>query len=194
MVEPQDVLNSQLIKRLQSIRDYRSSRGKRYPLWVMLVITVLGVMSGAEGYKALEDFGIRHYSELCEYLGVSLNRLPSDTTLRRMFHGIDMTALTRTFNAWANDQFEPQAGECVSMDGKSLSSTLSGHKESFQNFVGVVSVYSHQQRLVIAQAGYQNKLESEISVVQKLLKTLAFSGVTFTFDALHCQKNSTAVS
>lgn len=160
MVEPQDVLNSQLVKRLQSIRDYRSSRGKRYPLWVMLVITVLGVMSGAEGYKALEDFGIRHYGEVCQYLGISLKRLPSDTTLRRI---------------------EPQAGECVSMDGKSLNSTLTGHKESFQNFVGVVSVYSHQQRLVIAQAGYQNKLESKISVVQKLLETLALSGVSSSF-------------
>lgn len=87
-------------------------------------------------------------------------------------------------------QFEPDVGECLSMDGKSLSSTLTGHTESFQNFVGVVSLYRHRHRLVIAQTDYQNKLESEISVVQSLLETLGLSGVTVTFDALHCQKKT----
>ena len=123
-------------------------------------------------------------------LGWSLKRLPSDTTLRRLFHSISMPELTTAFNDWAMTQFEPDVGECLSMDGKSLSSTLTGHTESFQNFVGVVSLYSHRHRLVIAQTDYQNKLESEISVVQSLLETLELSGVTVTFDALHCQKKT----
>jgi Tfp pilus assembly protein PilO len=191
-MEAADILNSQLVQRLQSIRDYRCDRGKRYPLWIMLLVSVLGAMSGAQGYRALEDFGKRHYASLCEYLGVSLKRLPSDTTLRRMFESLNMTALSEQFNAWAQAQFMPQPGECLSVDGKSLSSTLTGHQESIQNFVALVSVYSHQQRLVIAQKDYQNKQESEISVVQNLLETLEITDVTFTFDALHCQKNTSA--
>jgi hypothetical protein len=187
-MDAEAVMNSHLIEQLQSIRDYRSPRGKRYPLWVMLLVTVLGTMSGAEGYQALEEFGMRHYSKLCTALGLTLKRLPSDTTLRRMFHAISMPELTTAFNDWAMTQFNPDVGECLSMDGKSLSSTLTGHTESFQNFVGVVSLYSHRHRLVIAQTDYQNKLESEISVVQNLLETLELSGVTVTFDALHCQK------
>lgn len=183
-----EVLNSQLIQRLQSIRDYRSNRGKRYPLWVMLLVALLGAMSGAQGYRALEDFGKRHYVSLCEHLGVSLKRLPSDTTLRRMFMSLPLAELSRQFNEWGQTQFAPQPGEYLSVDGKSLSSTLTGHRESTQNFVGVVSVYSHQQRLVIAQKDYQNKQESEIAVVQSLLETLGITGVTFSFDALHCQK------
>ena len=186
--------NSQLIERLQSIRDYRSNRGKRYPLWVMLLITVLGVMSGAEGYQALEDFGIRHYEKLCTALEISLKRMPSDTTLRRMFHLLDIATLTSEFNDWAREQFEPDPDECLAVDGKSLSSTLTNYREDYQNFVGVVSLYSHRHRLVIAQRDYQNKQESEISVVQSLLETLGLSSVTLTFDALHCQKNSTAAS
>ncbi len=191
-MEAADILNSQLVQRLQSIRDYRSNRGKRYPLWVLLLVTVLGAMSGAQGYRALEDFGKRHYVSLCEYLGVSLNRMPSDTTLRRMFGSMNLSELTGQFNAWSQAQFAPMPGECLAVDGKSLSSTLTGHKESFQDFVAIVSVYSHQQRLVLAQKSYQNKAESEISVVQTLLETLEMTGVTFTSDALHCQKNSSA--
>jgi DDE_Tnp_1-associated len=191
-MEVEDILNSQLVQRLQSIRDYRCNRGKRYPLWVMLLVTVLGAMSGAQGYRALEDFGKRHYVSLCDYLGVSLKRLPSDTTLRRMFGSMNLAALNGQFNAWAQAQFPPMPGECLAVDGKSLSSTLTGHKESFQDFVAIVSVYSHQQRLVLAQKSYQNKAQSEISVVQNLLETLEMTGVTFTFDALHCQKNNSA--
>lgn len=193
-METAEIMNSQLIERLQTIRDYRSGKGKRYPLWVMLLVTVLGVMSGAEGYQALEDFGKRHYRQLCTHLGIELQRLPSDTTLRRLFHRIDTTSLTSVFNQWAKEQFEPDVGECLSMDGKSLSSTLTGLSESFQNFVGVVSLYSHQHRLVIAQRDYQNKQESEILVVQALLERLGLNGVTLTLDALHCQKNTPAIS
>lgn len=190
----EEIRQSQFIQLLQSIRDYRSRRGQRYPLWVMLLVTILGVMSGAQGYAALEDFGIRHYQTLCHFLGLALTRMPSDTTLRRMFHAMNLGELTTRFNDWAKSQLPSTAGECFSVDGKSLSSTLSGHKESFQNFVAIVSVYSHQHRLVIAQKDYQNKLESEISVVQSLLDTLEMKDATFTFDALHCQKNSSAVS
>lgn len=188
------ILSSDLVKRLQSVRDYRSRRGQRYPLWVMLLVCILGAMSGAQGYKALEDFGKRHYSTLCSLLGVSLTRMPSDTTLRRLFNAIDMLALTEQFNQWASSQFAPAVGECIAMDGKSLSSTLVGHTRHFQNFIGVVSAYSHQQRLVIGQQGYANKEESEIAVVQSLIDALGLKDVTFTFDALHCQKNATAAS
>lgn len=188
------ILNSELVQRLQSIRDYRSARGKRYPLWVRLLVSVLGVMSGAQGYKALEDFGIRHYQALCDYLGVALKRLPSDTTLRRMFRQVSLDELTAVFEGWARGQFPAGEGECLSVDGKSLRATFTGHSDASQNFVGIVSVYSHQHRMAIAQQDYQNKLESEISVVQHLLETLGLSGVTFTFDALHCQKNASVAS
>ncbi|NEQ54829.1 MAG: transposase family protein [Leptolyngbya sp. SIO3F4] len=92
---------------LQTIRDYRSKRGKHYPLWVMLLVSILGAMSGAQGYQALEDFGIRHCQTLCEYLGLSLKRLPSDTTLRRMFQSVNMSEAclmsTASLNTWWNN-------------------------------------------------------------------------------------------
>ena len=191
----EDILNSQFIQTLQSIRDYRSRRGQRYPLWVMLLVSILGVMSGAQGYAALEDFGLRHYQSLCDILGIPLKRMPSDTTLRRMFQSMNLEQLTAQFNAWAEQQVpSTEEHQCFAVDGKSLSSTLTGHKDSFQNFVAIVSVYSHQHRLIIAQQDYQNRKESEIAVVQSLLKTLNLKDVTFTFDALHCQKNSEAVN
>ena len=53
------ILESSLVQCLQSVRDPRSKRGRCYPLWVLLLVVILGIMSGAQSYRALEDFGIR---------------------------------------------------------------------------------------------------------------------------------------
>jgi len=36
---------SSLIAALQGIKDYRAPRGKRYPLWVMLLLVILWTLS-----------------------------------------------------------------------------------------------------------------------------------------------------
>ncbi len=50
----------------------------------MLLLVVMGTISGCRGYQALEDFGIRHYEAVREKLGLKVNRLPSDTTFHRI--------------------------------------------------------------------------------------------------------------
>lgn len=189
ILESRSVLESELMQYLKGVPDYRSKRGRRYPLWLMLLLSLLGVMSGCQGYQALEDFGVRHAPALCQELGLKLTRMPSDTTIRSMFRHINFAQFSHQFNAWAQSQFPPQAQEWVAVDGKSIRGTVQGGWESFQNFVGVVSVYSHQRRIVIGQQGYQNKMESEIVVVRQLLEQLAMRGVVVSMDALHAQKN-----
>jgi hypothetical protein len=184
------VMESQLVKHLQQVRDRRSRQGQRYPLWLLLLLSILGVMSGAQGYQALEDFGVRHYAELCQYLGVSLARMPSDTTLRRMFRHVDFAQLVDKFNTWATQTDSPLPQEWFGVDGKSIRGTVQDGWESYQNFVAVVSVYSHQRRIVLGQQPYQNKQQSEITVVQQLLAQLDITGGVFTMDALHAQKNA----
>jgi hypothetical protein len=159
----------------------------------MLLLAILGVMSGCQGYQALEDFGMRHYQQLCECLELNLSRMPSDTTIRRMFRQVNFQELTQMFNTWASEELAPQAGEWVAVDGKSLKGTLQHHWDACQNFVSVVSVYSHQQRVALAQRGFENKEESEIQVVEQLLQELGLTGVVVSMDALHCQKKPSRV-
>ena len=140
-MDTEAIVNSDLVRHLQSIRDYRSKRGQRYPLWVMLLVTILGVMSGAQGYQAIEDFGKRHYRTLCELLAIELKRLPSDTTLRRMFHAVATGALSEWFNQSASSACQLPPVAAVAVDGKSIRGSLVNQTESSQNFVGVVSAY-----------------------------------------------------
>lgn len=184
-------MGSNLIDSLQSIRDFRAVHGRRYPLWLIMLLVIMGIMSGCRSYYALEDFGVRHYEVLCEKLGLKLNRLPSDTTFRRVLQKLDFALLAQQFEQWAKANVEMEPGEEIAIDGKSIKSTVDKQKSDYQDFVSMVSVYSQRQGVVMAAQAFEHKSSSELKVVQKLLESLALQNVVVTLDALHCQKNYT---
>ncbi len=76
----------------------------------------------------------------------------------------------------------------MAMDGKSIKSTSVGGSSSYQNFVSMVSVYSHNHGWVVRHQVMENKQKSEVEVVQELVQELSGNKVVITLDALHCQK------
>lgn len=182
-------MGANLITSLQEIRDFRTSRGRRYPLWLILLLFIMGTLSGCRSYQALEDFGVRHYEAVSEKLGLTVNRLPSDTTFRRILHKLDFHLLAQQFQQWASRSIDIQPGEWVAIDGKSIKGTVKEIQTPYQNFVSLVSVYSCNQGLVLATQQFESNQTNELKVVQTLLETLRLEGVVFSMDALHCQKN-----
>ncbi len=178
-----------LIQSLQEIKDFRTSRGRRYPLWLILLLVVMGTLSGCRSYYALEDFGVRHYEAVSEQLGLAITRLPSDTTFRRILQKLDFQELAQQFGQWASHNIDIQPQEWIAIDGKSIKGTVSEPQTAYQNFVSLVSVYSCNQGLVLATQQFESNQTNELKVVQTMLETLRLEGVVFSMDALHCQKN-----
>ena len=81
-----------------------------------------------------------------------------------------------------------QDGDRFSIDGKALNSTVTDCSDSYQNFVSMISVFSHKQGQVLKIAKLENKKSSEIPTVEELIKALDLKNLVFTLDALHCQK------
>ena len=48
--------DSSLIDYLKQIPDERNAGGRRHPLWLILLIMILGIMSGYWGYRGLGRF------------------------------------------------------------------------------------------------------------------------------------------
>lgn len=184
-------MGGSLIQALQNVKDFRAIHGRRYPLWLIILLVIMAIMSGCRSYYALEDFGVRHYQALCEQLGLTLKRSPSDTTFRRVLQKLDFTLLAQQFEQWAKANVEMEPGEEIAIDGKSIKSTVDKEKSDYQDFVSMVSVYSQRQGVVMASQAFEHKSTSELKVVQKLLESLALQDVVVTLDALHCQKNYT---
>jgi hypothetical protein len=182
-------MGASLIQSLQEIKDFRTAQGRRYPLWLILLLVVMGTISGCRSYYALEDFGARHYQALSEKLGLTVTRLPSDTTFRRILQRLDFHLLAQKFEQWASLAIDIQPQEWVAIDGKSIKGTVTEPGTAYQNFVNLVSVYSSQQGVVLTTQQFESKTTSELTVVQTLLEALHLERVVSTLEALHSQKN-----
>ncbi|MBD1845822.1 transposase family protein [Cyanobacteria bacterium FACHB-63] len=82
-----------LIEHLKQVRDYRTQ--PRYPLWAVLVLVIMGTMSGAVGYRALGEFVERHQAVLLELMELPHQRLLSYSTIRQVIIRIDFVSLSR---------------------------------------------------------------------------------------------------
>lgn len=177
-----------LIDTLKQVEDFRSARGRRYPLWVVLLLVILGMVSQCQGYLPLEAFAQRHKESLVQALGLSLKRLPSDSTFRLILQRLDYGRLVEVFNQWAQQHVDVESGTSLSADGKVIAGTLVDHKGDQQNFISLVSLYAQQQGVVLRVRAFENRHQSEIDVVQQLLGALHLEGMIVTLDALHAQK------
>jgi hypothetical protein len=178
-----------LIEQLKTIPDWRRGRKVQYPLWLMLLMSLLGVMSGYSSLRGLEDFMQRHEKEVPELFALSKAKLPRYATLREMAQRVDVQQLMEIFIAWAKQAMPVQSGQVVSLDGKALGSILTDGYGAGQDFVSVVSACLQQGGWVIGQVSFQNGKTSEIASVRQLLQQLEMKGVWVTLDALHTQKN-----
>ncbi len=182
-----------LIILLKTIPDWRRGRAVQYPLWLMLLMTLLGVMSGYSSLRGLADFMERHEQEVADYLKLPKAKLPAYSTIREMTQKVDSIQVARVFQSWVQASVSVPEGEAVAIDGKALGSTVEHLYGNEQAFVMVVSACVQSWSGVIGQVSFDNGSSSEISAVRQLLSQLEqieLKGVWFTMDALHAQKNS----
>jgi DDE_Tnp_1-associated len=178
-----------LIEAIKAVPDYRHPRGLRHELWLILMIILLGSCTGYWGYKPLAAFTRNHRLSLIKLLKLPPDsRFPSASTFRNVMLEMDFELIANLFNVWAAQSLPITKGEILAIDGKSIRSTTKGGSQSYQNFVSIVSVYSHQQGWVVRHQVMENHKKSEISVVEQLVETLAGCQIVITADALHCQK------
>lgn len=178
-----------LIEQLKTVPDWRRGRKVQYPLWLMLLMSLLGVMSGYSSLRGLEDFMKRHQNEVAELFGLAKAKLPSYSTLRDMAEHVDAEHVAEIFLDWAKQVCQPQAGEVISIDGKALASNVQDCYGTQQDFVSLVSACVQQHDWGIGQLSFHNGQSSEITSVRHLLHQLNVKGVWVTLDALHAPKN-----
>ena len=164
-------------------------------------MVVIGNLSGYYGYRELARFMERHAWEFVRLFGFQ-HGVPGHVTVREVLGKLDFEAFKEQFQAWLTQlpvqqlpvqqlQARP-VGQTppasYSLDGKSLKSTLSDYPESYQDFVAMVQVFSHQSQLVVGLQAFHNGKQGEAQVVRDLIEKLDLKGAILTMDALHSQK------
>jgi hypothetical protein len=177
-----------LIESLQHVPDFRRKQGRRYPLITMLLITIMSIMSGRCRYREIAAFAKANQQELLKFFYLKRKRLASHVTFREVIKGVNFDEVIIAFNQWAAQYVTLEPEEWMAIDGKALASTVTDYDTSYQNFVSLVSVFSHKRGQVFKTAKLENQKSSEIPAVRTLIEALDLHGVVFSLDALHCQK------
>ena len=93
-------MSKSIIDYLKEVPDPRGAQGSRDDLWQILLIIIMGIMSGHTTYRELERF-VEHRRTLIKLLDLKQGTAPSYSTLRRMMIDVDYAKLNSAFNNWA---------------------------------------------------------------------------------------------
>src|SRR6266699_4054533 len=89
----------------------------RHLLMDILIIAVCAVLSGAEGWEDIEEYGEANAAWLGDLLDLP-HGIPGHDTFRRVLSQLDPEELTQCFIAWTNALSAASGGDIVSLDGK----------------------------------------------------------------------------
>jgi hypothetical protein len=174
-----------------TVPDKRNNSGKRYDLALILSIVLFATISGYIGARAIDDFVNKYKKELRRYFKVERKNLPVRKTIFYAIKSLDFNDLMKAFALWSNNHITISDKEWISLDGKAIRGTIVNPGNKYQNFVSMVSLFTHKRKEVITSKDFTGKKEeSELKTFQDILKELKIENAIFTIDALHCQKKT----
>lgn len=173
---------------LAEVAEFRQAQGRRYELLPVLLLCCVAVMCGYRSQSAIAEWGTNYGREWLARLGIKRRRGPSQSTLHRIFKGIDCEQLEQVVGRWAElvRGIRPPrsaALEAVAVDGK----TLCGSQRQGAEDAHLLSALSHRLGVVMAQVAVEDRT-NEIGQVDELLASLVLEGRVITADSLLTQR------
>jgi predicted transposase YbfD/YdcC len=174
---------SGIMEHFGKIPDPRIDRKKLHKLHDIIFITIAAVISGADDWEDIEDWGNVKLDWLKTILELP-NGIPSHDTFNRVFSLIDPAAIQQSFTSWVQSIAKITNGQVISLDGKRLCNS-GEHGE--KSIIHMVSAWSNANNMVLAQQKINDK-SNEITAIPALLDVLSIEGCMITIDAMGCQK------
>ena len=177
-----------IFSHFSSLKDPRVDRTKRHQLIDIIVIAICAVISTAETWEDIEEYGRAKFDWLKTCLELS-GGIPSHDTFARVFAALDPDEFRRCFISWARALAKITDGGVVAIDGKSLRRSFD--KATAKSPLHMVSAWSSANSLVLGQVAVEEK-SNEITAIPRLLEILDLAGAIVTIDAMGCQKDIAA--
>jgi len=180
-MEKQPVAN--LVKHFVGITDPRTGNAKVHIFLEILIIAILAVICGADGWSDVELFGKNKKAWLKTFLELPKG-IPSHDTFGRVFAKIKPEEFQKRFIEWVQAIEQLTAGQVIAVDGKKL--RRSHDQDTGKAAIYIVSAWATQNQLVLGQTKVAEK-SNEITAIPELLQLLDISGCIVTIDAIGTQ-------
>lgn len=149
----------------------------------IIILAMCAVLSGAEGWEDIEEFGQSKEAWLRQFLELE-HGIPSHDTFRRVFSLLDGAAFQERFIRWVEGVFNVTRGQVVAIDGKTARG--SQDERAGKNALHLVSAWASANGVLLGQRKVDNK-SNEITAIPALLEQLYVAGCIVTIDAMGCQ-------
>lgn len=166
------------------IRDPRQESKIDHELIDILVLCILGVICGAEGWQDIEEVGRTRLVWLQER-GFFEKGIPVDDTIARIVSRLCPEQLQRCFINWMAAVEGATEGKIVAIDGKTLRHSYD--KKKRKAAIHMVSAFAAENGVVLGQRKTMDK-SNEITAIPALLDFLDVKGCIVTIDAMGCQE------
>ncbi|MDQ7048546.1 MAG: ISAs1 family transposase [Enterobacterales bacterium] len=173
------------IDHFTSIEDPRTNINVKHDLLDVLFLTVSAVLSGAEGWKDIKEFGDNKLDWLRQYRDFK-NGIPVDDTIARIIRATEPAQLNQAFINWVNEVRVDKGQEQIALDGKHYAVHL---MEIGKTALHSITAWSRSQGLVLAQLKSTGKKNENASVID-MLNVLNIKGALISADAMNTQKKS----
>lgn len=176
----------ELLAAFDELEDPRSHINRHHPLTVVVVMSLMAVLAGADGPTGIRAWAKAREADLKKLL--HLNRgLPSRDVIRRVLCALKPEAFQTCFSQWITMiTGERQDGESrhVAIDGKTLKGSRS--KANGLGPLHLVSAWASERGLTLAQVSTDEK-SNEITAIPELLRLIDLEGSIITIDAMGTQ-------
>src|SRR5512144_1534933 len=168
----------------QDLTDPRVERTRKHPLINIVFIAVCGVLSGANSFAGIVEFGLDRRTWFARFLDLT-NGIPSDDTFARVLARIDPGAFEKCLLSWMQAVQEITDHRLIAIDGKTLRGSYD--RRDGKAAIHMVSAWASENTLSLGQV-VVNEKSNEITAIPELLRLLDVSGAVVTLDAMGCQK------
>lgn len=172
-----------LVKHFEGLADPRTGNAKAHIFLEILIIAILAVICGADGWSDVELFGKNKKAWLNTFLQLPKG-IPSHDTFGRVFAKIKPEEFQKRFIEWVQAVEKLTVGQVIAVDGKKLRG--SHDQATGKAAIYMVSAWATQNQLVLGQIKVAEK-SNEITAIPELLRLLDISGCIVTIDAIGTQ-------
>ncbi len=179
---------SEIVCHFDSLEDPRSSINRHHPLVSVVVISLMAVLSGADGPTAIRKWAESKRELLLRVLDLPKG-IPSKDVFRRVLMALDPQAFQACFVSWLNslqsDSDSASTGrKTMAVDGKCLRG--SHDRSRGLGPLHLVSVWLTEAGLTLAQTATDQK-SNEITAIPEVLKLVDMTGAIISIDAMGTQ-------
>ena len=169
-------------KFFEEVPDFRLNRRKLHKLGDILMLSLCAVLSGAEDFEDMENYGKQKEDFLRQFLELP-NGIPSHDTINRVYNRLDKDKFAEGLHRWSREILDFMEYYQLNIDGKVLRGTGQAGKKHAG--ICLVSAWAEEQRLVLGQKRTEEK-SNEKTAIPELLEELDLQGALVSIDAIAC--------